>query len=352
MKILQIMAGGKHGGAETAFVDMCLAMHEAGENIEVITRNNEVRVPPLKEAGIKVHTLPFAGKADVFTHWAIRKIIKEQQPSIVQTWMARAAWFTPRWKPAMAIPPYLTFARLGGYYKLKNFKNTDHFVALTPDIKNYLIKNKIEPAQIHQINNFAEAEEVVTPINRADFGTPEDATLVLGLGRLHTSKAFDTLIKAVAQVPGMYLWIAGEGPEHQALEKLIALLNLQDRVKLLGWRTNRAALLQAADICAFVSRYEPFGTVFIQAWAQKTPVLVSDAAGPVQYARHGEDALITPIDDVESMAASLRKLAEDQKLREKLVQNGFKRYSEGFTKELCVKNYLAAYHEARDQKFT
>ena len=38
MKILHLMAGGQHGGAETACIDMCLAMKEAGENIIVATR--------------------------------------------------------------------------------------------------------------------------------------------------------------------------------------------------------------------------------------------------------------------------------------------------------------------------
>ena len=50
MKILQVMAGAPHGGAETAFVDMCLAMHEAGEQIEVATRANDIRVPKLEYA--------------------------------------------------------------------------------------------------------------------------------------------------------------------------------------------------------------------------------------------------------------------------------------------------------------
>jgi hypothetical protein len=60
MRILQVMAGGKHGGAETAFVDMCLALHEAGEVVEIVTRANDVRVPPLRAAGLTVHTLAFA----------------------------------------------------------------------------------------------------------------------------------------------------------------------------------------------------------------------------------------------------------------------------------------------------
>jgi hypothetical protein len=69
MKILQVMAGARHGGAETAFVDMCLAMHEAGEIIQVVTRRNDLRVPQLRDAGIGVHTLRFGGRLDVFTPW-------------------------------------------------------------------------------------------------------------------------------------------------------------------------------------------------------------------------------------------------------------------------------------------
>ena len=77
MKILQVMAGNDHGGAETAFVDMCIAMHEAGMEIEVATRANPVRVPALEAAGIKVHTLPFGGPIDVFTGWKLGRIIKQ-----------------------------------------------------------------------------------------------------------------------------------------------------------------------------------------------------------------------------------------------------------------------------------
>ena len=51
------MAGGEHGGAETAFVDMCVAMRDSGIDIEVATRANDVRVPQLKEAGINVRVI-------------------------------------------------------------------------------------------------------------------------------------------------------------------------------------------------------------------------------------------------------------------------------------------------------
>jgi len=347
MRILQVMAGGKFGGAETAFVDMCIAMHEAGEDIEVVTRANAGRVPRLEAAGIRVHTLPFGGKLDIYTPWRMRRIIKNFKPDIVQSWMSRGAWHCPRWQDSMGAPRYLNVARLGGYYKLKYFKNIDYFTTITPDIKRYLVENGIAPENVRHINNFAETEDAPTPVRRADYGVPEDATLLISLGRLHTSKAFDTLIRAVAQTEGVYAWIAGEGPDRAGLEALIAELGMERRVHLLGWRDDRAALLQAADICVFPSRYEPFGTVFVQAWAQKTPLVTTKSDGPRQFVHDGEDGLVVPIDDIGALTAAIERVAEDKALAARLVRAGYQRYQNEFTKQSSLAGYLGYYREIR-----
>ncbi len=350
MKILQVMAGAEHGGAETACIDMCIAMHEAGEIINVVTRSNAARVSRLKEAGIFVHTLPFGGKMDIFTPLRLKKIIKEFQPHIVQTWMSRSAQKMPKWKASSGIPRYLVVSRLGGYYKIKYFKASDYFATITPDIRDYLIKNGVSADHIRHINNFAETEEVVEPLSRSDYGIPKDAPLLLGLGRLHVSKAFDTLIKVVAGLPGVYLWIAGEGPDRILLENLIKDLGVEERVKLLGWRSDRAALFQASDICVFSSRYEPFGTVFVQAWAQKTPLVTSDADGPRQFVRHEEDGLLVPVDNQEAFAAAIMRMIEDKDLRDSLVKRGYERYEGEFTKKKSVQNYLQYFHDILDRE--
>lgn len=345
MKILQVMAGAAHGGAETAFVDMCLAMHEAGEHIAVATRPNALRVGQLQAAGIQTHILPFGGKIDVFTPWRLQKIVETFQPNIVQTWMSRAAEKMPRWHEKMNAPRYLNVARLGSPYKMKYFSAADYFVAITPGLKTYLERNGIDPSKVRHINNFAETEEAAHKISRAAFQTPEDAPLILGLGRLHPDKAFDTLIEVVAGMPGVYVWIAGEGPQRGALEKQIASHGMQERVKLLGWRTDRAGLLQTADVCAFISRNEGFGTVFVQAWANKTPVVVCDAEGPAQYIRHREDGMMAKIDDRADIAACLRAVLDDPALARTLVDSGYQRYQAEFTKQACLQNYLAWYDE-------
>ncbi|MCB9990516.1 MAG: glycosyltransferase [Rhodospirillales bacterium] len=350
MKILQVMAGADHGGAETAFVDMCIALAEAGEQVEVATRANPLRVEQLERAGLKVHELKFGGVADLYTVYRLRKIIRDFKPHIVQTWMSRAAQKVPSWGDKDAQQPYLVVSRLGGYYKVKHFKNTDYFTPITPDIGRYLVENGVAPERVRQINNFAETEDVRFPVSREDLGTPEDATVLLALGRLHDAKAFDTLLKAMQNVPGAYLWIAGEGPMRDELEALSSELGLNDRVRFLGWRDDRAALFQAADICVFSSRYEPFGTVFVQAWAQKTPLVTTASDGPRQYVRDGEDALLVPIDDVGALSAAIQRVSTDEELADRLVFNGYQRYLEEFTREKTVQAYLSFFYEILEKE--
>lgn len=340
MKILQVMAGGEHGGAETAFVDMCIAMRDAGMDVQVATRSNKVRVPALEDAGIKVHTLPFGGPIDIFTGWKLGKIIRDFKPVIVQTWMSRAAQKAPNSKSLKTDQRYLVVSRLGGYYKVRNFKSSDYFATITPDIKRHLVDGGIAPDKIRVLNNFAEMETDPVPISKEDLGTPADKPVIVCLGRLHTSKAYDVLFKALVDVPDVYAWIAGEGPERENLERLASALGVSDRVKFLGWRTDRAALLKAADICVFASRVEPFGTVFAQSWAMKTPVIVSDADGPKQFCRDGENSLVVPKEDAPALAKAINRLIGDRDLQQKLIANGYQRYVSEFTKEKSVAAYL------------
>lgn len=345
MKILHVMAGGRHGGAETAFVDMCCAQQERPAlEVEVITRPNDVRIPRLQDAGIKVHFLPFGTAIDLYTPWKIKQIIRRFQPDIIQSWLARAPSKVPQWMPQSSIPRYIHVARLGGEYNMKYFKSCDAFAAVTPELATYIKSHGIASARVRQINNFAEVEAIKNPLRRSDYGVPDDAVLLLGLGRLHDDKAFDILIRAVAELPqNFYLWIAGEGPLHGKLQALINKLNLQERITLLGWQSDRAALFAQADICTFISRDEPFGTVFVQSWALDTPVIVSDADGPRQFVRDGEDGLIVPRDDVDATVRAVLKLAGDPALQKTVIANGKKRYLEGFTKQTSVDAYLDFY---------
>ncbi len=342
LRILQIMAGARFGGAETAFADTCIALHKEGHEQLIVTRNYPERLTRLKDEGLKIRTLPFGGKIDIYTSFALNKIIDDFKPDIVQTWMARATSKMPAKKGRS----HKVLSRLGNYYNLKYFKNTDHFLGITPAICDYLRKEGVQKDQLHFFPNFAETfDEKQKKVSRSDLDTPEDATVLLTLARYHTSKALDVTIKALKELPDAYLWCAGQGPEEENLKFLAKTEGVIDRIRFLGWRDDRSSLLQASDICLFVSRYEPFGTVFVQAWANKTPVIVSDADGPKQFVQDGKDGIIIPKDNVEELVTAIRALQGNEKLSEKLVNNGFKRYENEFSKKSAMQAYQKLYEK-------
>src|SRR5690606_5475190 len=83
-----------------------------------------------------------------------------------------------------------------------------------------------------------------------------DAPLVLSVGRLERQKDMQTLVRAVAELKGVHLAIAGEGPERADLQALIDREGMRERVHLLGRRVDIPQLLKTADVYAQSSLWE------------------------------------------------------------------------------------------------
>ncbi len=341
MKVVQIMAGADVGGAETYFVDMVMALHRAGLDQTVVIRRNSHRAAQLRAAGIDALELSFGGLLDIFTGRQLSRIIHDAEPDVVQSWMNRATRFVSRERAGV---PFVHVGWFGGYYKVSNYRECDHLVGVTPDIRDHQVKGGWPAARAHFIPTFADAA-TAPAVDRAALNTPADAPLFLALGRLHQKKAFDILIRALGRVPGAYLWIAGEGELRGALEKLITAEGLSDRVRMLGWRDDRAALFAAADYCVMPSRYEPFGTVMIEAWAQDTPLICARAKGPVGLIRDGEDGLLVPIDDVGALAGAMNRLLSEPDFAGALARTARARFDVEYTEAAVVRRYLDFYGE-------
>jgi glycosyltransferase involved in cell wall biosynthesis len=339
MRVVQAMAGAAHGGAETYFVDMVTALHRAGLDQTVVIRTNAERAAVLRDAGIEPYELPFGGLLDMVSRSRLARIIAAFQPDIVQSWMNRATRFVPR--PAGA-ERFVHVGWLGGYYKLSNYYACGHLVGVTPDIRAHCVEGGLSDDCAHYIPTFARAE-TAPAVPREELATPDGAPLFLGMGRLHEKKAFDILIRAIDQVGGAYLWIAGDGPLEGELAGLIAELNVGDRVRLLGWRDDREALFAAADYCVMPSRFEPFGTVMIEAWAHNVPLIAAAAEGPKGLIEDGDTGLLVPIDDSEALARAMKILIADPILRTRLVTAARTAFEARFTEDAVVAQYHDLY---------
>lgn len=335
MRVLQVMAGASQGGAETYFADLVLALARAGLEQRAAIRTNASRAALLGDGNIATTELKFGG-LDFSTRRGLQRIIDDFRPDVVQTWMNRATRHCPAGN-------FVHVGWLGGYYAPKYFTGCDHVVGVTQDIVDHMRSNGgWIGINSYYLPTFAPNVPAL-PVPRATFDTPEDVTLFLALGRLHTKKAFDILLESLALIPGPYLWIAGEGPLEAVLKQQTEKLGLGDRVRFLGWRTDREALLGAADVCVMPSRFEPFGTVMVEAWAAKTPLIVADADGPKRTVNSDVDAIMVPMDDVQALAAAMRRLIAEPDFAQALVKGGYEHYQAKFNEDAVVKQYLEFY---------
>lgn len=340
MRLMQVMAGAAHGGAEAFFTRLAPALDRAGVTQQLVIRRHGERAAMLRAAGLPPLELAFGGPLDIVTGRRLNRAIKRFQPEIVLSWMNRATQFCP-------IGRHILAARLGGYYKLANYQRCDHLIANTLDIRDYLIEAGWPRARAWYLPNFVDAAKAA-PVARASLDTPADAPLLLALGRLHENKAFDVLLDAIADSPGVYLWLAGTGPLEQPLRARAARLGIRERVRFLGWRADMAALLAACDTLICSSRHEPLGNVVIEAWAHGRPVIATRSQGPAALIEDGVSGILTPLDDADALGAAIRRVTGSPDLRGTLVTGGRNAYEAGFTEEIVVSRYLEFFASVTD----
>ena len=332
MRLMQAMAGAPLGGAEAFFMRLALALQRRGVTQHLLLRPDAARRAALQAGGVAFGETAFGGPFDLLSRWRFAREVGRFRPSHVLTWMSRATAACPK-------GDFVHVARLGGYYDLKYYRGAQHLIGNTEDIVGHLVRQGWPGPRAHYLPNFVD-ESFAEPIAKRALDTPEDAIVLLALGRLHPNKAFDVLLHALARLPRVHLWLAGDGPLRGELMALARRLELGGRVHFLGWWRDPAPLYASADLVVCCSRIEPLGNVVIEAWARGKPVIAAAAVGPAGLIRHGETGLLVPIDDESRLAAAIAELLASPALAGQLAAGGRAAYEGSFTEAKVVDAYL------------
>jgi glycosyltransferase involved in cell wall biosynthesis len=336
-RLLQAIAGARHGGAEVFFLRLAAALQRAGEPQRVLIRRDPARARKLRAAGVATAELAFGGVLDWATRLRFWHEIAEWRPDIVLTWMSRATRLCPRGK-------FVHVARLGGYYDLKYYRRCDHLIGNTRAIVDYAIAKGWSRERIDYLPNFVPDTSLTGVKPDGNCGLRARVPLVLALGRLHPNKGFDLLLEALAATRDVDLWIAGDGPLRAQLERLATRLGVSERVRFLGWRDDVPALLARADLLVCPSLQEPLGNVVIEAWSAGLPVVATASDGPTGLIEDGESGILVPLPGDPgggpvALARAIERVCGDSKLRGRLAKAGRRAYEAEFTEEAIVARY-------------
>lgn len=341
IRILHVMAGGDVGGAENIFLEDVLALNDHPQIEQaVLTRPAPERIKALQAAGVLTRTASFSRWFGFLTKNKLKKLDADFRPDIIQYWMGRAGTFA-------ITGAHKNIAWYGGYYnRQKRFPTCSHHIVLTKDLYRHVVETGAAPDTVGIIHTIAHFPDNIDAQPRSELDTPDDAPLFLALARLHWKKGLDVLLKAMVQVPTAYAWIAGDGPLKDELHALANDLGIMDRVRFLGWRHDRERLLASADFCAFPSRYEPFGTTMVDAWAMRKPLIAAASQGPAAYVENEVNGLLIPTDDVDALVTAMQHYIDDKALCARVIDGGWTTYQQSFTKDAFLRDSFAFYQKA------
>jgi glycosyltransferase involved in cell wall biosynthesis len=182
-------------------------------------------------------------------------------------------------------------------------------------------------------------------------------TFTIGVaGRLVVEKGVDVLLRALANLPGLWqLRVAGDGPERRELERLAAELGIGDRVHFDGAIANMLmpAYLRELDALVLASRTLPrwkeqFGRILIEAMATGLAVVGADS-GEIPNVI-GDAGLIFPEGDTTALTASLLRLLQEPGLREALGQAGRERVLQCYTQSKVAAETVEVYRSLLEQR--
>jgi glycosyltransferase involved in cell wall biosynthesis len=171
------------------------------------------------------------------------------------------------------------------------------------------VRNGRDPAVFHP--DAAERARI-----RAGLGVAADRAVIVAVSRLVRHKGYPELLAAMDAVPDAELWVVGERLDTDRGEDLTPLFAAaKGHVRRLGYRTDVAALLAAADIFTLPSHFEGLPMSVIEAMLTGLPVVATAIRGPREQVVDGETGLLVPPGAVAPLAAALNRLVADPALR-------------------------------------
>jgi len=237
-----------------------------------------------------------------------------------------------------------TYSFLNSIWEKKAYRAAKHVVAASSTVKAELMREVGLPESgLSVILNGADpAEFHPGTVSRAALKLPEGVPLALFAGDIRIArKNLDTALKALAKAPGVHLAVAGrvEGSPYPALAQS---LGIAERVHFLDFRRDIADLMRAADFYVFPSRYEACALVLVEALTSGLPILTAKTTGGAEVVTDECGVLLDDPNDIEGMAAGIRRLAADPDLRRAMSEVAAAR-AKSYSWEEIGKAYLATY---------
>jgi glycosyltransferase involved in cell wall biosynthesis len=180
-----------------------------------------------------------------------------------------------------------------------------------------------------------------------------NGSLVIGsAGRLSPVKDFPFMVDIarviVARQENIFFKLAGEGPERERLERLIATYDLSESFHLCGQITQMDSFYNGLDVYLNTSRHEGIPMSILEAMAHGLPVIAPRVGGIVEIIEDGVEGFLVPSRIPESFAEKCI-LLRNTELRQQMGKAARAKIERAFSAQAMAQEYHRLYRELAKQ---
>lgn len=297
-KILYLINSLSSGGAERLVVD--LINNSTNEfKIDVVLFNNSIFYNLNKN--VKIYVSPYKSSRDLRNILYLKSLIKRNDYDVVHAHLFPAIYFCgliakyDKSKRKYIYTEHSTYNkrrryRLLRYIELKIYSYYDSVVSISEGVRENLvrwlkIKKHVDLNKFIIIENAVDLDKFILAKGLEDsklmkIGYEKGDILLCMVGSFSDAKDQKTIIKSLNFLKSnIKLILIGSGQREVEIKNMIRDLKLNDRVYLLGNRSNIPQILKTIDIYIQSSNWEGFGLSLVEAAAAGKPVLASNVSG-------------------------------------------------------------------------
>ena len=329
MKIVFVISSLTSGGAERVLTTLANYWSEKGMEVTILAiLSHDIGFYKLHE-DINVVSLDIRYSNSILnTFWyfyGIRKIVKNLDPDYVISFISAVNIYTLIALLGLKVPKVISErnnfdalrSKVWRFLRRLIYPYADGLVVLSQyDYEKYLYVNS--------------KKIIFNPLNlnallKCRFESKEK--LIIAVGSLTEQKGFDRLIRAVStiEMSDWHVEIIGEGSKRSELMALIRKLKLEDRVSLIGRRSNIYEYYQKAAIFVLTSHWEGFPNVLAEAMAHGCSCISFDCkTGPSEIIEDGINGYLVEQDNIVELQNKIVEVINDKALRELFFNNALK----------------------------
>lgn len=297
LRVLHIINSLGPGGAETQLAYLATGLRALNVEVDIAYfaskkggAQNQAR---LEAAGAHLHRLSAKTNHDPRLFLQIRKLIREIEPDVVQTWLTMMDVFGGAAARSLG-RPWILSERNAEPESIDSTKMRVRRVLARG--ASAIVANSRAGQDLWRAQNLGEASETTAcevipnalplgeveatrPIDREQHGISSASPLVIFAGRLEPQKNIENLLPALEKTlhaSQATALLFGQGQLEPEIEEFIREKGLDGRLRFGGFTTELWSWIRVCDVFVSVSHYEGMPNAVMEAMALGRPVVVSD----------------------------------------------------------------------------